>query len=63
VVSGRAWTAGRFERMTLSHWFAASPASTFQIPTGQAASDVVHFGSYPGAVSLLKDLERCRAYI
>jgi predicted AAA+ superfamily ATPase len=55
--------AGRFERMTLSHWSAASLASTFQIPTDQAASDVVNFGSYPGAVSLLKDLERWRAYI
>jgi len=55
--------AGRFERMTLSHWSAASLATTFQIPTDQAASDVVNFGSYPGAVALLKDLERWRAYI
>ena len=55
--------AGRFERMTLSHWSAASLAFAFQLSTHQAASDVVDFGSYPGAVALTKDVERWRAYI
>lgn len=55
--------AGRFERMTLSHWSASSLAATFQISTDQAASDVVNFGSYPGAVELLNDPERWRDYI
>jgi uncharacterized protein len=55
--------AGRFERMTLSHWPAASLATTFQMPSDEAALNMVNFGSYPGAVGLLKDPERWRAYI
>jgi uncharacterized protein len=53
--------AGRFERLTLSHWSASSLAATFQVP--EAALDVVRFGSYPGAVALQKDTARWRAYI
>ena len=53
--------AGRFERLTLSHWSASSLAATFQLP--EAAFDVVRFGSYPGAVAFEKDTPRWRAYI
>jgi uncharacterized protein len=55
--------AGRFERLTLSHWSASSLAATFQIPEQEAALNVVLFGSYPGAVGLQKDPARWRAYI
>ena len=64
VASGsRESLAGRFERLTLSHWSASSLALTFDIPAEEAALDVVRFGSYPGAVALRKDLARWRAYI
>jgi Domain of unknown function (DUF4143) len=55
--------AGRFERLTLSHWSASSLTATFEIPAQEAALDVVRFGSYPGAVALQKDPTRWRAYI
>ena len=55
--------AGRFERLTLSHWPAASLAAVFQLAPHHAASDVVQFGSYPGAAGLTKDPVRWRAYV
>ena len=55
--------AGRFERLTLSHWSASSLMDIFHIPAHEAALDVVRFGSYPGAAVLQKDQLRCRAYI
>jgi len=55
--------AGRFERLTMSHWSASSLAATFRIPVHEAALNVARFGSYPGAVALQKDPTRWRAYI
>ena len=55
--------AGRFERITLSHWSAASLASIFQMPAPQAALQIIQFGSYPGAVALQSDPARWRAYL
>src|SRR5215472_10591846 len=55
--------AGRFERSTLSHWSASSLASVFQIPTDEAASLVVRFGSYPGAMALRNDFGRWAEYV
>ena len=55
--------AGRFERMTLSHWSASSIASIFRMPAQEAALLLVQFGSYPGAVELRTDPARWRAYI
>lgn len=55
--------AGRFERMNLSHWSAASLASVFKIPGAEAAMHTVQFGCYPGAVALQKDFKRWRAYV
>jgi hypothetical protein len=55
--------AGRFERLTLSHWSASSLANVFQIPPDEAASLIVQFGSYPGAMALRNDLKRWAAYV
>ena len=55
--------AGRFERLTLSHWPAASLAGTFKLAPHEAALSVVRFGSYPGAFELEKDPARWRAYL
>jgi len=63
VTGSRESLAGRFERLTLSHWSASSLAATFQVPTQEAALNVVRFGSYPGAVALQKDTARWKAYI
>lgn len=64
VASGsRESLAGRFERLTLSHWSAASLASAFQLSTQDAVLGLVRFGSYPGAVELEKTPARWRAYL
>lgn len=64
VASGsRESLAGRFERLALSHWPATSLTNAFHLSPEQAALEVVRFGSYPGAVELLADPARWRAYI
>jgi uncharacterized protein len=55
--------AGRFERLTLTHWSARSIAQVFGIQAEQAAELVVHMGSYPGAFALREDVARWSAYI
>jgi len=55
--------AGRFERLTLSHWPAASLADAFHLSPREAAQSLVRFGSYPGAVEFQKDFARWRAYV
>jgi predicted AAA+ superfamily ATPase len=55
--------AGRFERITLSHWSAASLAAVFHLSAEQAALNTVTFGSYPGAVALQHDAARWRSYL
>jgi len=55
--------AGRFERLTLSHWPAASLADTFHRSREEAVQSVVRFGSYPGALELEKNPVRWRAYL
>jgi hypothetical protein len=55
--------AGRFERLTLSHWSASSLANVFQISPDEAASLIVQVGSYPGAMALRNDVERWAAYV
>jgi hypothetical protein len=55
--------AGRFERLTLSHWPAASLADAFHLSPHEAAQSLVHFGSYPGAFEFQKDFARWRAYV
>lgn len=55
--------AGRFERLTLTHWSAASVADVFGLAPGEAAELVVRLGSYPGALPLRGDLARWTAYV
>lgn len=55
--------AGRFERITLSHWSASSAADAFGLTTDKAAELVVRAGAYPGAFPLLKDSRRWAAYV
>jgi hypothetical protein len=55
--------AGRFERLTLAHWSAASLAEAFGIPAREAAELVVRIGSYPGAFPLRDDRARWAAYV
>ncbi len=55
--------AGRFERITLTHWSAADVAETFDLPRGEAADLVARSGSYPGAVPLRADGPRWTAYV
>jgi len=55
--------AGRFERITLTHWSANSLAQVFGFNAKDAANQVVGMGAYPGAVSLRNDMRRWSAYI
>jgi hypothetical protein len=55
--------AGRFERLTLAHWSAASLARAFGFAPRKAAEQLVVRGSYPGAVPLLGDPARWTAYV
>ena len=55
--------AGRFERLTLTHWSASSLADAFGIEPRDAANLVVTMGSYPGSVALRADLPRWSAYV
>jgi hypothetical protein len=55
--------AGRFERLTLTHWSAASIARVFKLDKAQAANLVVRTGSYPGAFPLREDVPRWSAYV
>lgn len=64
VASGtRESLAGRFERLTLTHWSAASLAQAFGIDRDRAPEFLVRMGSYPGAVPLRDDLARWTAYV
>lgn len=55
--------AGRFERITLTHWSAASFADVFRIDGDEAADILVRTGGYPGAFSLRNDPARWAAYL
>jgi hypothetical protein len=55
--------AGRFERITLTHWSAASLATAFGIARHDAAELLVQRGSYPGTVALRHDPARWLAYV
>ncbi len=55
--------AGRFERLTLTHWSAASIAQVFEVEGKAAADLVVRMGSYPGAYPLRDDVTRWAAYV
>lgn len=55
--------AGRFERLTLSHWSASALAAAFALDPAQAAEALVRVGSYPGAFPLRHDPSRWGAYV
>lgn len=55
--------AGRFERLTLSHWSAASLAAAFALDAAEAVEAFVRVGSYPGAFPLRNDPSRWAAYV
>jgi uncharacterized protein len=55
--------AGRFERLTLTHWSARALAKTFGLAVDLAADTLVSKGSYPGAFALLQDRPRWSAYV
>jgi predicted AAA+ superfamily ATPase len=61
--SSRESLAGRFERITLSHWSASSLAEVFHLPPAEACDLVVKMGSYPGALALRHDRARWSAYV
>jgi hypothetical protein len=55
--------AGRFERLTLGHWSAASLAETFGLARDEAAALCVTLGGYPGSMPYRTDVARWRAYV
>lgn len=55
--------AGRFERITLTHWSARSVSAAFDIPEPDAADLLVRHGAYPGSLALLQDPGRWMAYV
>jgi predicted AAA+ superfamily ATPase len=55
--------AGRFERITLTHWSASALAEVFALAPEEAAHLTVRMGSYPGAGNLHPDAARWRSYI
>ncbi len=62
-VGSRESLAGRFERMTLTHWTAASIAASFRMAIEKAAEMIVTHGGYPGAIQYLEDPARWLAYV
>jgi predicted AAA+ superfamily ATPase len=55
--------AGRFERITLTHWSASSLSEIFGVPPQEAARLLVRVGCYPGAFELRHDIPRWSAYV
>ena len=55
--------AGRFERLTLTHWSPASLAAAFGLSAGDAVAAWVRLGGYPGAYPLRDDPGRWAAYV
>ncbi|MBI3891862.1 MAG: ATP-binding protein [Candidatus Wallbacteria bacterium] len=55
--------AGRFERLTLTHWTASSLGAVFGLDPRAAAELLVRSGSYPGAHAFAREPRRWSAYI
>lgn len=55
--------AGRFERLTLAHWTASGLAGAFRLSRERAIDTLLARGTFPGAVSKLRDPKRWSAYI
>lgn len=55
--------AGRFERLTLTHWSASALVSVFGVERAEAADQIVQMGAYPGAFAFKDDPRRWAAYV
>jgi hypothetical protein len=55
--------AGRFERLSLTHWPAADLIDLLGVPAREAPHRIVTHGGYPGAATLWRDPTRWRAYL
>lgn len=55
--------AGRFERLTLTHWTLSYFAEAFQLPSEQAIEIYIKMGAYPGAFRYIQDFLRWKAYV
>ena len=55
--------AGRFERITLTHWSASSLAEVFHMSSQDAVHTLIRMGAYPGALGYRDDLARWSAYV
>ena len=55
--------AGRFEKLTLSHWGAGDLAKIAGISPQEASRRLVTHGGYPGAVAFWNDPARWEAYV
>ena len=55
--------AGRFEKLTLTHWSPASLAAAFGLPAGEAVGAWVTRGAYPGTYGLRDDPKRWATYV
>jgi len=55
--------AGRFERITLTHWTAQNLVDVFHVHPDEAVTMVVRLGAYPGAFPLRDDRARWTAYV
>jgi hypothetical protein len=55
--------AGRFERLTLTHWSASALQAAFGMSAEEAVEHLIGFGSYPGAFELRGDRARFLAYL
>lgn len=55
--------AGRFEKITLTHWSARALVDVFGVGPTEAADLLVRIGSYPGAFDLRDEPARWAAYV
>ena len=55
--------AGRFERLTLTHWGASDLTTLLRVSRDLAPERIVSHGGYPGAVAYWNDLQRWRTYL
>lgn len=55
--------AGRFERLTLTHWSASALVETFGVSEQEATDAIVRSGAYPGAFALRGDRRRWGSYV
>jgi predicted AAA+ superfamily ATPase len=55
--------AGRFERLTLTHWTVSYFAEAFHLSSDKAVEIFVKMGAYPGAFRYVQDFLRWKAYV